>query len=179
MADPLRRVYPLRKRKIIKKTIGGAIGLILFGGFTSLFVMLWLYGSFSREMPPFIVAHRDTLAVLWFVFWAVLLLWNPIRQCFYFRSYFYDITGRNIVIRKGVLARQEISLPFSKITDVYVDQDIIDALLGLYDVHVSTPTHTSSQFAHIDGVNRADSEKLRNLFLERIDENVSSTGKGP
>ncbi|HUS59099.1 MAG TPA: PH domain-containing protein [Planctomycetota bacterium] len=168
MAEPLRRLHPLRRRKIIKKSIGCAIGLLMLGGFTSLFVMLWLYGGLAREMPAWFVEHRDRLALVWFGMWGVLLLWNPIYQCFYFNSYFYDLNDRNIVIRKGVIARREITLPVSKITDVYVDQDIIDAMLCLYDVHISNPTQSSGQFAHIDGLNRCDSEKLKGLLLDRI-----------
>jgi hypothetical protein len=41
-------------------------------------------------------------------------------------------------------------------------------VFGLYDVHMSTPTESSGQFAHIDGVDKAGSQQLRALLLERI-----------
>ena len=63
---------------------------------------------------------------------------------------------------------QEITLPFSRITDVYVDQDMFDVFFGLYDVHISTPTQESGLFAHIDGVNKAGSQELRQMILDRI-----------
>ena len=74
----------------------------------------------------------------------------------------------NIIIRIGVFAKKEITLPFEKITDVYVDQDLLDVIFGLYDVHISTPTFQSSQYAHIDGVDKEGSQKLRKMILEKI-----------
>ena len=91
-----------------------------------------------------------------------------IYQILYFVTYFYDVDENNFVIRKGVFTKREITLPFSKITDVYVDQDISDVMLGLYDVHISTPTIESGRFAHVDGLNRAGSTKLRKLILDAV-----------
>jgi membrane protein YdbS with pleckstrin-like domain len=90
--------------------------------------------------------------------------------------YFYDMDASNIVIRKGVFAQKEITLPFSRITDVYVDQDVLDAVFGLYDVHISTPTQQSGAFAHIDGVDKAGSQLLRTMILDGMNE---GTGQSP
>jgi uncharacterized membrane protein YdbT with pleckstrin-like domain len=51
---------------------------------------------------------------------------------------------------------------------VYVDQDIWDRILGIYDVHIATATQTSGIEAHIDGVSFENAEGLKNLLLQRI-----------
>jgi membrane protein YdbS with pleckstrin-like domain len=76
---------------------------------------------------------------------------------------------KNLVVRKGVIAQREITVPFKRITDVYVEQDLLDVFLGLYDLHISTPTVESSHSTHIDGLNRAGATRLREIILSRID----------
>lgn len=73
----------------------------------------------------------------------------------YIRRYFYDGNENFLTIRKGVFAPTEIHVQYQKIQDVYVDQDILDRIMGLYDVHIASATVTSGIEAHIDGVEEA------------------------
>ena len=171
MAAPLRETIPLQKRKIVKKSIGGVLpALIAFGVFLfwgSLFLRSMGEG-FGPEAAEFMEARMTAMAALILVLIAVAGAAAPLYQYLYYRSYFYDVDDENVTIRKGVVAKKEITLPFSKITDVYVDQDVADAVFSLYDVHISTPTASSGQFAHIDGVNREGSLALKQLLLDRV-----------
>ena len=88
----------------------------------------------------------------------------------YYLTYFYDVDQKNLIIRKGVVTKREMILPFAKITDVSVDQDVMDVMLGIYDVHISTPTVDSGQFAHIDGLNRRGAQEVRQLILDMINQ---------
>ena len=49
-----------------------------------------------------------------------------------------------------------------------IRQDILDRLLGIYDVHISTATVSSGRAAHIDGVEKDCAEKVRKIILDRI-----------
>ncbi len=73
-----------------------------------------------------------------------------------------------MVIRKGVITSRETTLPYTKIQDVYMDQDLLDRIFGLWDVHVSTPTVTSGVEAHLDGVNRKNAVALRDAILKQM-----------
>jgi len=172
VATSLRQEVPLSWRKILKKCIGGTLINLVVLGIISVFVLAFgfgaLHGEFGEDMQPRVRLFVVAMMALWFFFVGVKLLWTPFFHWLYFRWYFYDADGQNIVIRKGVVSKREITLPFSKITDVYVDQDVMDAFLGLYDVHISTPTESSGRLAHIDGVTREGSEKLKALILQRI-----------
>ena len=167
---------PLQKRKVVKKSIGGTIGLLFVGGLLSALFAGFFYAG-EADLPPMLLALRPTLLIVLLVFFGLLLCWNPVYQYFYWKRYFYDMDEKNIVIRKGVIAQKEITLPFTRITDVYVDQDVFDVLFRLYDVHMSTPTEQSGLFAHIDGVDKEGSVELRRMILERINKEESSPGK--
>ena len=166
----LRETIPLETKKIIKKSISGTIGLLLLAGLLSIFLGFFLFVDIRelKEWPAILVAVRSVLRIALPILLVLLFSWNPFYHYLYWKRYFYDIDDKNIIIRKGVIAQKEITLPFSRITDVYVDQDILDVMFGLYDVHISTPTEQSGQFAHIDGINKEGSHKIRQMILDRM-----------
>lgn len=167
----LRSEIPLQKRKILKKTFTSVVKVLIFCALVTAFLYHWLSEDFGK--PPTAVAENKALiSVIWGLIVFGLILSRTLYQILYFITYHYDMDEKNVVIRKGVLTKREITLPFSKITDVYVDQDVADVALGLYDVHISTPTAESGRFAHVDGLNKAGSSKLRKLILDKV--NTSS-----
>ncbi len=167
----LREEIPLRTRKILKKSFGLAVTTTVIGAVVS--VILFAVITVLREseisgLSPFLKTYQPAIAVGWFGLLLVLILWSPIYEYLYLRLYFYDLDDDNLIIRKGVVVKHEITLPFNKITDVWVDQDVLDTVLGLYDVHFSTPTQESGRFAHIDGLNKRDSVRLKKLILSKL-----------
>ncbi len=171
MADKvLRQLIPVRRRKILKKSLGNVISVMLIGGFLSL-IGYALVASATVTVPAGYETSAAFVVLGWLLFLAVLMFWRMAYQYLYYLTYYYDMDDKNLTIRKGVIAKREVILPFKRITDVYVDQDLTDVFLGIYDVHISTPTEQSGKFAHIDGVNKAGAHKLRELILERIHKN--------
>lgn len=170
MKTTLRQTVPLRKRKIFKKSIGGVLRVLPIAALLTLGFLLGVsvLSEVEGAMGQFFLDNKHLLQVTWFTVIGLFVFSGAIYQTLYFLTYFYDIDAGNVVIRKGVVVKKEVSLPFTKITDVYVDQDFFDWFLGIYDVHISTPTVESGIFAHIDGVDKAGSVKLRGLILENI-----------
>lgn len=95
------------------------------------------------------------------VLWLRKILW-------YYKTYRYDLTPDYVIIKKGPIASQEITIPYDRIQDVYLDQDIFDRIFGLYDVHISTATITSGMRAHIDGVDHKTALSLREIILKKM-----------
>lgn len=87
---------------------------------------------------------------------------------YYIKTYFYEDEQDFLTIRKGVIMPAQIHVQYGKIQDVYVDQDLLDRILGIYDVHISSATYSSGIEAHIDGVDKAGAEGLKNLLLHKI-----------
>ena len=167
MKEPLRTEIPLQKRKILKKTFNSIVKVLVVCGLLSIGFFSWLSGTMG-SVPESVASHERLYTVAWIFGVLLIVLARMGYQILYFVTYFYDVDENNFVIRKGVLTKREITLPFSKITDVYVDQDIADVALGLYDVHISTPTVESGKFAHIDGVNKPGSVRLRKMILDAV-----------
>lgn len=63
-----------------------------------------------------------------------------IIYCVYLRrTYVYTITNRRCIFRGGIFRRVEHSVPFHKITDVEMSQNIIERALGISSLGVFTP----------------------------------------
>lgn len=167
----LREVVPIRRRKILKKTFARIIGMGVISLIVSVLYVCVVNPALIGQVPELRIFDDYQVAAviaIWLVFTFILSLPALFWEWLYFRNYFYDIDDKNVIIRKGVITTKEATLPFNKITDVYVDQDIHDVIFGIYDVHISTPTVDSGLFAHIDGVNKEGSVEIRRLILDRI-----------
>ncbi len=166
-SSSLRTEIPLKKRKIIKKSFHGVLKVFYFMGPLSLLLYAYFFSGYV-ELSPRLEENKWAIFGYWLLLVALFVFNEMIYHILYFITYYYEMDDKNLVIRKGVVVRKEITLPFSKITDVYVDQDVGDFLLGLYDVYISTPTAESGKFAHIDGVNKKGSVKLRQMILDAV-----------
>jgi membrane protein YdbS with pleckstrin-like domain len=155
----------LEKRKIIKKSLlnfFNYFALLLFFGLMFLAPILEFLGE-EVTFSTFIKYALIGIAILFVVTFSLAIIY----QIFYFRSYFYNFTKDGLVIKKGVFSRVEITVPYKKIQNVYVDQDLFDIIFKLYDVHVETAGLGSGIPAHIDGVNKENSEILKKQILAK------------
>ena len=163
-----REEFPLSYKKIIKKTMASTIAI------TILLLVIWgflafMLGSIGQEAVGWL--GTATFGIFGFLFVVILLTY--FYQRWYFAVYFYDLTNDFIQIKKGPITPREITIPYERIQDVYVDQDILDRIFGLYDVHLSSATVSSGMEAHIDGVEKQAAEGLRGILLETIKQRIS------
>ena len=158
--------FPLSTKKIIKKTIISSLNYIIFS-FIIFTTIIFNFNSTDSVNPDLLSFMKlGTFVILGFLFLIILL--NYLYQRWYFAVYFYDLNNDYIVIKKGPITPKEITIPYERIQDVYVDQDLLDRILGIYDVHISSATISSGLEAHIDGVEIESANGLRNLILETI-----------
>ncbi len=132
-------------------------------------IILFLAASAGKGNGGWLSAITFILVVIFFFTVLVVYLY----QRWYFAVYFYDLTQDYIVIRKGPITPQEITIPYERVQDVYVDQDLLDRILGLYDVHLSSATISSGMEAHIDGVEKPAADGLRAVLLQTVSERIS------
>jgi putative membrane protein len=86
----------------------------------------------------------------------------------YYKFYYYNFEESGAEIKKGVVAVSTGIVRYNRIQNLYIDQDFLDRVLGLYDVHYETAGETSSFYSHVDGLNNKNSDKLLEFLKERI-----------
>jgi putative membrane protein len=165
-----REKYPLSTKKVLKKTISGALAwailLLIIYGLPSVFLI-----QFS-DFTDFIGKYFGLLTVGIFVLLFPVVILIYIYQQWYYAVYFYDLTEDYVIIRKGPITPREITIPYERIQDIYVDQDLLDRMFGLYDVHLSSATITSGMEAHIDGLEKTAADGLRALLLQTVSKKI-------
>lgn len=155
--------YPLERAKIKKKVISAMIGWSIF--FALLLILVLVIG----------LGIIGALVLL--VLYLIILIIEVIYQRAYYDSYFYDAKEDFLVIKKGAITPTQTMLPYEKLQDVYMDQDLLDRTFNLYDVHVSTATTVSGYEAHIDGLNHENAEAIREIILAKIKSENKTRGK--
>jgi membrane protein YdbS with pleckstrin-like domain len=161
--------YPLEARKVQKRFLNSIIAWLNLFAILLVAAMVLNFsagGSFGWA-----------IAAVAIVFLA-LCIWQYWYEIAYYKGYFYDAGDDFFVLKKGVITPRETNLPWDKMQDVYVDQDILDRMFTLWDVHVSTATALSGFEAHIDGVSKENAAALKELLLNRIRKNKRGEGNG-
>lgn len=158
-----REQFPLSTKKVLKKTVAGALVWSIF------LLILWVVLAFALKIGAWF--GIATIGIFGLLFFIILVLY--FYQLWYYAVYFYDLTPDYIVIKKGPITPKEITIPYERIQDVYVDQDLLDRIFGLYDVHLSSATASSGMEAHMDGVEKQAADGLRALLLKTVQERIS------
>jgi membrane protein YdbS with pleckstrin-like domain len=176
-----REQFPLSQKKIIKKTIAYSVGVVI-GLLAILITLIFILGSAglsttgSATQGVFAYLGFLVLVIIALIFVIISLIY--LYQQWYFAVYFYELDNDYIVIKKGPITPREITIPYERIQDVYVDQDLLDRFFGLYDVHLSSATASSGMEAHIDGVEKQAADGLRAILLKTVQERISKH-RGP
>jgi len=166
--------YPLSKKKILKKsisTISAAVIILLSLLLLPLLFKIAFHSAFSALVPESAVALFSGVGVFLVILAIIVTGLEVLYQYWYFKTYFYDLTENVLIIRKNPITPAEISIPYEKLQDVYLDQDFIDRVLKIYDLHISSATVTSGKAAHIDGLDIDNAMKLKALILAKMEEN--------
>ena len=163
-----REQFPLSHKKIIKKTLANtincAIFFLLIGG-----AIIFALGSSGQDVRVWIA-----IAVVGFSCLLLLIfILTYLYQRWYYAVYYYDLTSDFVQIKKGPITPREITIPYERIQDVYVDQDLLDRIFGLYDVHLSSATASSGMEAHIDGLEKEAAQGMREVLLQTVKERIS------
>lgn len=161
----LKEKYPLEKRKPLKKTIERVWFFIPLYLFLILPIGYFFSLDNAREMST---SFGFIFLIVPLIILIVIILSVYIYELFYLKHYFYDNIGKNLIIKKGVFSINEITIPFNRLQDVYVDQDVLDRIFSLYDLHVSSATYISGWLSHIDGLNKENSEIIKKVILKNI-----------
>ncbi len=136
---------PLSPLKVVKKTIRRWL-------FWALFVLPFLYLSISSwyGISMFGVAFLLLLPIMFVI---------VIYEYYYYKLYYYNFAEDRAEIRKGVISRATGHVHYERLQNIYIDQDFLDRIFRLYDIHYETAGKTSDFYSHVDGLNKINADK--------------------
>lgn len=127
--------------------------------FIGAFLSFWCFGFFggmfcvvaqSKSACPIVMGGITALIAAPSLFILALIYCSYLR-----RTYVYYVTNQRCVFHGGILRRIERSVPYHKITDVEMSQNIIERMLGISSLKIFTPG-TGSMMASPFGGQRAE-----------------------
>ncbi len=101
---------------------------------------------------------------------AVLATWVVL----FYERYRFMIQEDGIEIKRGILWKKDITIPYDRVQNVDIDRGPIEQLIGVYDLNIftaGTSSETQAIFGaegYLPGVLRP--EKVRNTILNRVQE---------
>lgn len=102
---------------------------------------------------------------------------------YYYRRYYASLevvlTSRELQVARGVLNRQEKSIPLEKITDLAVYQGPIMRYMGLKGIQVETAGQSGAGSALVKIVGLVNTESFREAALDQRDKVTDRLGEAP
>ena len=100
------------------------------------------------------------------VFFPILII-AFIYQIYLLRSYNYYITDERVILEGGILLKKIKSVPYHKITDVSIFQNIIERLLNISTVNIHT-AGTGMQIPEIRFFGMRNPEKPHSVVINEL-----------
>lgn len=129
----------------------------------------FLLDNERREL--YATATQGVTAGLWCA-WIARFAYEQLARV----ACYYGIEDGHFVIARGIFIRERGSFPLARITDVYLESNIMNLLLGVRTLHLATPTMLSERFARIDGLPTRVAEALQRRISRLVDQGISSEG---
>lgn len=102
---------------------------------------------------------ENVLSVAITVFYGVVALPAIVLQ---YLRFSYRITPKQIVIQKGVLKRQNRSIPIERIQNVQIEENLVARALGLAKVKIETAGSSSTE-GTLEYVGRSEAHEIRQV----------------
>jgi len=154
-------------RQVSASVLGSSFGLILFW----IIAFVWI-GSVSNASSFFFV-------FLILSFFILLIVISAVYNIFYLKLYSYSLDEKNLVIKSGIIARSEKTLPFSKIQHIIINRSFMQRIFGVSTVLIQTAAQdyvpqsrgrNANLYVgpNIPGVLPEDAEKIRDYINKYV-----------
>ncbi|MFH1621853.1 MAG: PH domain-containing protein [Candidatus Omnitrophota bacterium] len=111
----------------------------IFASFFIIWVTLLFGGIFfcaikGNKEPPFYLLLPLFIFFLPLIFMLATFYYKELRK-----TYRYVVTNQRCIFEGGIVVRRLRNVPYHKITDVEINQNIIERVLGIFSLKIFTP----------------------------------------
>lgn len=149
----LNKKYPISRMVLVKR-------ILPYLCILSIIFLLPIINIFLQFSPGNNQPLNYKLYEFYWVFIVGLLL-KVIYEELFRLTYGYGIDSDQLVISKGIILKNKGCFPVGSINDIYLKRSMLDLILGLYHVHICTPSFDSREFAHIEGLSAKTAVRLQ------------------
>ncbi|MAW95070.1 MULTISPECIES: PH domain-containing protein [unclassified Leeuwenhoekiella] len=144
------------------------LGIVfIFLGKSVKFVRIFGAAAIYFLLKGFEADARLVTIALCVLFGVLLLLLGFSYLSFQRFRFHIDFNNREFILQKGVLNTEVISLPFSKIQQVYFKRSLLQRLIGVYSVILDT-AGSSAQEINIKALSESEARDLQKILMEEV-----------
>jgi putative membrane protein len=107
--------------------------------------------------------NKGELTYLYFLMFSLIFTLPSILLTYFYFSFY--ITNKELVIKSGVLAKQQRNIPIIKIQNVNIQQNILQRLLGIAKVQVETAGDIQTE-GLLEFVSKNDAEEISKIIKQ-------------
>ncbi len=159
------KVYLQEEEKVIYEGYPQPVILVLWF-FKALFFAV-IISFFINTFLTVLTRNFTSYGINYFLVFIPVLVISFIYQIFLRRSYHYYITNERVIFQGGILLRQIKNVPYHKVTDVSIYQNIIERIIGISTLNVHT-AGTGVQMPEIRFVGLYNPEKPHMFILKEL-----------
>jgi len=150
-----------------QQTMWLIIWAICFAAEMALWIVLLLAVPEEEARLVFAICLAVTVVVM-----GLIMVWIPA----FYRSLGYEICSDSVKMRKGVIWKRRVTVPFPKITNVDVTQGPLQRAFNLGTIHVQTAGAGGAQGARAEMIFMGvrDLEGVKEKIMERVKGYISS-----
>ena len=146
--------------------------ILVFWFFKALFYAAIISSFIARFVSIFSImitrsSYTDDYFLNFILFFIILLVVAFAYQIALLRSYTFHITNERVILFGGILLRKIKNVPYHKITDVSITQNIIERMLGISTLNVHT-AGTGAQRPEIRFFGIRDPEKPQSIVVNEL-----------
>lgn len=141
-------------------------------------LILWFFKSMLLAIPislffsGFVNFAAIAFALTGFIFSFILTFILVFIILFLYHialrmTYKYHITNERIIFEGGILMKRIKSVPYHKVTDVSISQNIVERILGIARANIHT-AGTGMQHPEIQFSGLSDPEKPQSIVVKRL-----------
>lgn len=97
----------------------------------------------------------------------VLIVWLTVIPVIRWRTTHFVVTNRRVLVREGVLTRQGIDIPMSRINSVRLRQHLLERMLGCGTLIIESASDEALEFDDIPDVERVYTAVNRGMGPDR------------
>ncbi len=154
------RAHPLALVKSAFSIVVALFFFMLFQG-TQMVAAIFTGGFEFGSLTGFVAI----LAILGIVIFVLLLILGSIFLSW--RVTTWQLTDKGLRLRRGVLFKRDLTIPYERINAINTHADVVYRLLGLVALKVETAADDTFSNMQVDGMKRADAELLRSEIFKR------------
>ena len=150
---------------------------VLYKGYPERAILiLWFFGALAIALFITFILNTiitgitetfDTYALSYFIIFIPVLILAFLYQVALRRSYHYYVTNERVIIEGGILLKKIKSVPYHKITDVSIYQNIFERIIGISTLNIHT-AGTGMQIPEIRFFGLNEPEKPQSIIVNEL-----------